>query len=342
MKPSEIKINAPFPYYGGKGRWADIIWPRLGWGPSAPTVYVEPFAGSLAILLASVPHEREIIADTSGHVVNFWRSVQQYPDKVAYWADSPTFHHDLTARHRWLIRWGEQMSPMLEQEANWCDPKAAGWWCWGMCNWIGGGFAENINNEKRPHVQPGNSRRGVQVARKFAVPDKRPYARDTVGGRGVNAQRREHAGYRIGTGDGLRGWMYDLQDRLSCVITLNRSWESAVTPVMLMEGGNWKKPSVAVFLDPPYRTDRRSTKLYGSDRDGSSDDVAIASYRWAISHGEAYRIAYAMHDGDFDIPPGWNSEVLSFRKGGDGRMDQIIFSPACLKPDGLMGIPKLL
>ena len=39
--------RAPFPWYGGKRRWAELIWSKLG----NPGVYAEPFAGSLAVLL---------------------------------------------------------------------------------------------------------------------------------------------------------------------------------------------------------------------------------------------------------------------------------------------------
>ena len=42
------ELSAPFPYFSGKSRLAPAIWQRLG----NPTVYVEPFAGSLACLLA--------------------------------------------------------------------------------------------------------------------------------------------------------------------------------------------------------------------------------------------------------------------------------------------------
>ena len=40
-------LRAPFPWFGGKSRAADLIWPRFGDVPN----YVEPFAGSLAVLL---------------------------------------------------------------------------------------------------------------------------------------------------------------------------------------------------------------------------------------------------------------------------------------------------
>ena len=42
------QLSAPFPYYGGKARIAESVWRELG----DVTVYAEPFAGSLAVLLA--------------------------------------------------------------------------------------------------------------------------------------------------------------------------------------------------------------------------------------------------------------------------------------------------
>ena len=67
-----MTLRAPFPYYGGKARWAPLIWERLG----NPTVYVEPFAGSLAVLLSRTggAGPREIVCDLDGMICNFWRA----------------------------------------------------------------------------------------------------------------------------------------------------------------------------------------------------------------------------------------------------------------------------
>ena len=43
-----MRLSAPFPYFGGKRRAAATVWRALG----DPSGYVEPFAGSAAILLA--------------------------------------------------------------------------------------------------------------------------------------------------------------------------------------------------------------------------------------------------------------------------------------------------
>jgi site-specific DNA-adenine methylase len=80
-------MQAPFPYFGGKSRAASLIWERFGNVPN----YVEPFAGSLAVLLGR-PHEpgTETINDLDCYVANFWRAVQADPDAVAAAADWPT------------------------------------------------------------------------------------------------------------------------------------------------------------------------------------------------------------------------------------------------------------
>ena len=62
-------LLAPFPYYGGKRRIAQDVWMHFG---DDVQTYAEPFAGSLAVLLAApyVP-AREVVCDTDGHICNF-------------------------------------------------------------------------------------------------------------------------------------------------------------------------------------------------------------------------------------------------------------------------------
>ena len=131
------RISAPFPFYGGKSRLAPLIWERLG----NPTVYVEPFAGSLACLLArpSGGGAREIVCDLDGGIANFWRAVEADPDAVAYWADHPSIHQDLTARHKWLKAWFAENSHVMSEDPFFYDAQVAGFWVWGISLWIGGG-----------------------------------------------------------------------------------------------------------------------------------------------------------------------------------------------------------
>ena len=140
-KASKIDLGqatrAPFPWYGGKRRWADAIWSKLG----NPGVYAEPFAGSLAVLLhRRQPCPREIVCDLDGLLCNFWRALRADPEAVAYWAAWPTIHQDLTARHTWLRQWRAEHGHKVETDPDFYDVKVAGWWVWGLSNWIGGGW----------------------------------------------------------------------------------------------------------------------------------------------------------------------------------------------------------
>ena len=350
----------PSPWYGGKRRWAASIWSKLG----EPGVYAEPFAGSLAVLLhRRQPCAREIVCDTDGLLCNFWRGLRADPEAVAYWAAWPTIHQDLTARHTWLRDWRAEHGGEVERDPDFYDPKVAGWWVWGLSNWIGGGWCMQRNagntsrpqvtchgegvqaqrgpHDKRPHVQNhGSSGYGVQAQR--GVPGQIPNvpANGTQGG--VDARRP-------GTGDILDGsrwapWFAALAKRLERVVVLNRSWESAVTPTLLQQTPSAPKPPVAIFLDPPYLTHDRDQTIYHGDE--HADAVARAALDWATgpinadrpelgTHGDHYRIAYACGAGHFDVPPGWQSETLNFagvrdETRRDAQRDMVMFSPACV------------
>jgi len=58
-------MNSPFPYFGGKRTVAAAVWARLG----SPAQYIEPFCGSLAVLLACPrPAALEVVCDGSGFI----------------------------------------------------------------------------------------------------------------------------------------------------------------------------------------------------------------------------------------------------------------------------------
>ena len=128
------RLSAPFPWFGGKARWAADIVKRFG----DIEVYAEPFAGSLAVLLASPKHQREIVCDKDGMICNAFRAIQNDPDAVARWADYPTVHQDLTARRHWLADWRDANAEQLSVDPLAYDAQAAGWWIWCVSSWIGG------------------------------------------------------------------------------------------------------------------------------------------------------------------------------------------------------------
>ena len=304
-----MTLTAPFPYYGGKSRIAGEVWRRFGHAD----VYSEPFAGSLAVLLGN-PHpspRREVVCDTDGHICNVWRAITHAPDEVAHHATHPTFQQCLTARHAWLIQWGRDNAHRLSEDMDYYDPKAAGIWIWGKSIWIGGGWGEKHS-------------------------DKLPYRRTNVGGNGVNRERVAYPFERPGDDNRLLGWMGALADRLSKVTVLNADWVYAVNTSSMSCRFPRNGEIRCVFLDPPYRTSLRTTGLYRSDADAdATDDVAVASYEWAVEHGDRYRIAYCCHDTDFSVPDGWdavNQKFSAYTKAAKKTKDLIMFSPACDTP----------
>ncbi|WP_131802248.1 DNA adenine methylase, partial [Parafrankia soli] len=71
-------MKPPFPFYGGKGRLAPWIASLL----RPHQLYLEPFAGSAAVLFAKEPARHEVINDRDGGVVTFFRVLRDRPDEL--------------------------------------------------------------------------------------------------------------------------------------------------------------------------------------------------------------------------------------------------------------------
>lgn len=69
----------PFAYFGGKVRAADKIVPLL----PPHCHYVEPFAGSLAVLLAKPRSRMETVNDLDKNLMTFWRVLRERPEDLA-------------------------------------------------------------------------------------------------------------------------------------------------------------------------------------------------------------------------------------------------------------------
>lgn len=324
-----------------------MIWDhfRDPWG------YFEPFLGSGAVLLhRDSPCRREVVCDTNAYIANFYRSIQREPHAVAEWADWPTIHQELDARTHWLRQWGvENAGRMID--VDFYDPRAAGYWVYGMSHWIGGRYLEDVSNKIPYMAAHGAGGRGVS--------SQIPHVDRVAGGQGVSAQRSQIPYMdRVAAGEGVSmqrqelqpegGWkpgarLYDWFDRIAArlqgVIVLDRQWTSALTPTVTGQVGPKKdRPQIAVLIDPPYKKEGGVRgNVYGADVEAAADDVATAAYEWAVEHGDQHLVAYCCREGDFPVPDGWRSFTSGFQGMGkaerrEEHRDQIMFSPACVRP----------
>jgi len=162
---------------------ARIVWERFGDVPH----YIEPFAGSLAVLL-NRPHDprTETVNDLDCAISNFWRSVQWAPEEVARQTDWPINEADLRARHLWLVNVGlPSITEQVKNDPHFYDSKVAAWWVWGLSAWIGSGWCEGGRKETRPEI---NAAKGVH-----SVSEKVPLLNH--GPKGVNSKRPRLTGF---------------------------------------------------------------------------------------------------------------------------------------------------
>ena len=324
MSQAVAPLQAPFPYFGGKSRAAPLLWERFGDTPN----YVEPFAGSLAVLLAR-PHTPRIetVNDADGLLVNFWRAVAADPDGVAAAADWPVIELDLTARHAHLVESRARLTKQLEADPAHYDVMLAGWWVWGACAWIGSGWCTGegpwrvVDGELRKLPHLGDAGQGINR--------QLPHLGDA--GQGINRQL-PHLG-NAGQGEAIHAWMRALSARLRRTRITTGDFERTLTPSVTTRHG-----LTSVLLDPPY--DHAGDRSMYNDYDHSASARARA---WALKNGSdpLLRIAlcgYAAEHNEL-LEHGWTTGTWTARKGyqlvdadgtHSGQDETIWFSPHCI------------
>jgi len=322
-------MKAPFPWMGGKSRAADIIWRRFGDVPN----YVEPFAGSLAVLLArSGVIGTETVNDADCYLANFWRALRLDSDAVAKWADGPVNECDLLARHRWLAKQTD-FQKRMKADPDFHDAKIAGWWVWGLCAWIGSGWCVQRREGDQPSQIPHLGSAGAGINRRL------PHLGDAGRGDSSEHQKRPHL---MTKGKGLnaanRGPIYDyfdaLSDRLRKVRVCCGDWTRVLGESVTITHG-----ITAVLLDPPYSQSERG------DCYSVETDCSAAVREWAIANGgnPLLRIALCGYEGEHAMPSDWEcvawkaSGGYGSQSNGRGRenckRERIWFSPNCIRPD---------
>ena len=293
-------MKAPFPYFGGKARVASLCWQALGHCDN----YVEPFAGSLACLL-SRPQDRvpwppkgETVNDLDGYVVNAWRSIQAAPADVAALIEGlgPSQELTLHAVNRELISRRGSITERLREDRQWYDADLAACWLWGICQWIGGGWAASATRGK-PHL--GNWGRGV-----------------------FGLERRER----------IPAVLAGLSRRLRHVRILCGDWSRCLTGVSLTCSDHGA--TQGILLDPPYRGGN-AEDMYACETDVAADvadwarehggrpELRIVLCGLAGEHSMPSGWRYV------------DSMMLqAASRGKSKRQDRLYLSPHCLPVDG--------
>ena len=334
------QLSAPFPYFGGKRTVAAAVWERLG---TDAQNYIEPFAGSLAVLLARPggAAKWETVNDLDGHLTNFWRAVRADPEAVAQHADYPCSEIDLHARHLRLIQACGELTAKLQADPDWYDAKAAGWWVWGACLWIGGGWCADSSVTKGGRTEARIPRLTDRAgfASVATTVQKVPRLTHRVGFASVSATQYARRALDDPHGNILT-WFERIADRLRNVRICCGDFRRVLKPSITENMG--ASVVTAVFLDPPYsHSVGRANSIYAME-----SDVSDAAREWAIAHGDnpLYRIALAGYEGEHDMPAGWECYEWKTRGGyaGQGGADtagkanrhreRIWFSPHCLLP----------
>jgi len=331
-------MKAPFVWFGGKRRVAPQVWEALGDVDN----YVEPFAGSLAVLLGR-PHDlsdgqrrAETVNDADGMLANFWRACALDPEQVAFYADYPVNEVDLFARHLWLVNDGRsRLLEGMESDPEWFDAKIAGWWVWGINAWIGSGWcsgdgpwvADGDTIGKLPHL--GTAGQGVNR--------QLPHL-GNAGRAGFN-----NLEYRA---EGITAYFIALANRLRDTRVCCGDWSRVVTSGALSFGAE-----VGVFLDPPYLGDVRTADLYAVD----DHTIAHEVRQWCLDNGDnpRLRIVLAGYTTEHDhlMPDTWRrvfwSSSASYQTTasadraaagdtsgnlGNRHKECLWLSPACLDP----------
>ena len=332
-------LAAPFPYFGGKRRAAPAIWRALG----DPSGYVEPFAGSAAVLLARPEFKGrrvETLNDADGWLVNMWRALQLSPHETAAHAVGPVAEIDYHARLAWLQeRRTPDLVAWLEGDPEAHDPKAAGWWLYVVACGIGDPFGPGpwrvidgklTDTRKLPHL--GDAGRGVTRGLPHlgnagqGVNRELPHLGNA--GQGVNREL-PHLG---NAGQGVLHYFGLIAARLHRVRITCGDWKRVIQP-SVTRSGTGGDGTRAIFLDPPYAT---SGDLYAATSEGISDEVRD----WCATSTKGMRVVLCGYDTEHDalLDHGW--EVTDGKAGGgagystnsaNGRRERLWLSPGCIR-----------
>lgn len=271
----DIPLRAPFPWFGGKSRASHLIWERFLAGGNPIDNYVEPFAGSLAVLLGRPKSSilrttLETVNDFDGYVSNFWRATKHDPDEVAFHLDFPTSEIDLIARNNWLVENRNKFKDAMLADPDYRDAKVAAYWCYGQLLWIGGGFAANRVGKKLPALSASKTAAGGVWRRNHRLGDN---TSDVLFEQGL----------------AIRDRMRVLAERLRTVRITCGDWTECLSPAVTVGNG-----ITGIVLDPPYTTGEHSIDYAADAHQAKGRDIANEVRAWAIRVGSVNGVKIAL------------------------------------------------
>ena len=204
------------------------------------------------------------------------------------------------------------------------DCKIAGWWVWGLCQWIGSGWCL------------GKSSWGQPFADGRLAHERLPHL---GAGRGVHrpSQQLPHLG-DAGRAESLYGYFAAIAERLRRVRVCCGDWSRVCGPTPTTGQG-----LTGVFLDPPYPSEAgRDATLY------MEEDLSVAhdAAEWAVRHGDdkKLRIAFCGYEGSHVFPDSWKcvpwkaqggyARLRGVGENANAERERVWFSPHCLGVSG--------
>ena len=299
------ELKAPFPYFGGKSKIAEQVWTLFGDVKN----YIEPFAGSAAVLLARPQGFKgpETLNDFSCFVVNAWRAIRDNPEALAERLVGPVCEVNTEAEHAALMCSGEGLRDRLG-DPGYSDLALAAYWIRGANEWIGSGWAG------------GEGPWSWSKATGWQKRDRKlPHLGDA--GTGQYEQRVEW----------VSAWLCALRDRLCEVRIACGDFER-----VLGDSSTTKHGLTGVFLDPPYDG---TEYVYGT-----KVPVSKRVFDWCVAEtaNPLLRIILAGRGTEHDalLQHGWSKSVWTTNRGyskdtNKGRTEEALwYSPSCVAANG--------
>lgn len=112
---SDFKMKTPVTYYGGKQTMLKYILPLI----PEHTIYTEAYAGGAAVFFAKQPANTEILNDTNGELINFYRVFKQHSSELKDEINSSVHSRNLHTYAKFIYSYPEFFSKVKRAWALW-------------------------------------------------------------------------------------------------------------------------------------------------------------------------------------------------------------------------------